>query len=127
MTISRSGPVATCPGSGPAVRPPCGDAERWLRAPLRGARQADHEARPAAVGIGGLDAAAVRVHDLGDDREPQPGAATSAPAPALGAPEALEEPARVTGREARPPIANLDDDRVAVRPDVHLDRRRAGR
>ena len=67
----------------------CGAARPSLRA-----RQRDDERRAAAVGVGGAHAAAVRVDDAGHDRQPEPGAGLAALAPALGAPEALEERVR---------------------------------
>lgn len=58
---------------------------------LTGGWDPHEESGSAALGVGRMHAPAVRVHDGGDDRESQAGAGPPPLAPALGAPEPLEE------------------------------------
>src|SRR4051794_17190793 len=64
------------------------DVRRGRLSPPAGEqRQHDGEAPPAPLGVGGLGAPAVGVHDPGDDRQAEPGARAPAPAPGVRAPE----------------------------------------
>ena len=63
----------------------------------------------------------------GHDREPEPGAALAALAPALGAPEALEQRVRVVGGEAGAVVADLEPDLAVLAADGDVDRAAGGR
>ena len=63
----------------------------------------------------------------GHDRQPEPGAGLAALAPALGAPEALEERVRVVGGEAGAVVADLEPHLAVLAADVDLDRGVGGR
>src|SRR3954449_1236953 len=114
------------PASAPRVGPPSEAAENDLRA-LAGRRQAHNERRPAARRVRPRDAAAVAVDDPGDDGQPEARAALAALAPALGAPEALEELAGLVGGQAAAVVADLERDVAALVAHGDLDGRAVGR
>src|SRR6476619_5487835 len=79
------------PASAPSLRAGWADPETFLGTAVSERGQAHGEHRAAVRGVGRAHAAAVRVDDPGHDGQAEAGAALAALAPALGAPEALEQ------------------------------------
>ena len=107
----------------PLDTPPSADSPVVSGRAATGAGQRHDERRAAALGVGGRHAAAVRGDDRRHDGEPEAGAALAALAPALGAPEALEQRVGVVGRQAGAVVAHLEAHVRAVGGDADLDRR----
>src|SRR4051794_21434707 len=118
--MSMSGAVRTPRASIGRVGPPRDSAESPLKA--LGGRQPHDERRATAGRVGGRHAAAVGVDDARDYRQSKARAGCAARAPALRAPEALEQLLAVVGRQARAMIANHQHDLAALARDADLDR-----
>src|SRR5215217_6765540 len=111
-------------GPSPAALPSSHTAHAALGAPRVSLRRGerDDEGGAAAVGVGRAHVAAVGADDAGHDRQPEPGAGLAALAPALGAPETLEERVRIFGREAGAVVADLEAHLAVLAADVDLHR-----
>src|SRR5215212_7149197 len=92
--------------SAPGVGATRAAAESCLRPGGLRRGQPDHERRAAAGCVRGTGGPAVRVHDPGDDRQAQAGAALAALAAVLGSPEALEELRAVGHRQTGAMVAH---------------------
>ena len=86
--------------------------------PLEGKRQRERGSSRAALHA---DAAAMRPHDGADDGQAQAGAAFAAATPGVAAPEAVEDPLQVFGRNRVALVRDRQDDPSGRRSDGDLD------
>src|SRR5262249_44274206 len=92
------------------------ESDRWVSRGQRGA-----ESRALAGRALHPDLVATRLDQVLHDREPQPGAALLARAPAIDAVEALEDAHAVGVGDARPAVGDVDPDRAILVTDSHVD------
>src|SRR5437870_8980976 len=86
---------------------------RMVAIVVSAARQLEHEATPPPRFALDVDAATVRLHDVPDDREAEPGRPDLPAVRGLG--EALEDPLALLGRDAGAGVRDRDQHRTGLR------------